>query len=307
MGRVLMPDISEGIITKGVGGTYTVRVSAGDVRLCQIRGGIRRKGLTPAVGDKVTIAPSGDPDIPYVLEKIHPRKNSLVRPPLANIDTLILVFAAKDPEPDLKLLDKMLIICSTMDILPVIVFSKEDMDKETANDLCKVYNAAGFKTFVSNLESPVTEEEIRAITGTGLTGLAGPSGVGKSTLCNHFLGEEMMKTGDISDRLGRGKHTTRHVELFEFGDGFITDTPGFTSLDLFELGIDYKSVVGGYPEIKALSCGCRFDDCRHIAERDCAVREEVGKTIDEGRYARYSEFCEFLYSQRNNYTGGVRR
>jgi ribosome biogenesis GTPase len=302
-----MQEITEGIITKGVGGTYTVRVSSSDVRLCQIRGGIRRKGLTPAVGDKVTVAPSGDPDIPYVLEKIHPRKNSLVRPPLANIDTLVLVFAAKDPVPDLKLLDKMLIICSTMDIRPVIVFSKEDMDKETANDLYEVYNAAGFTTFVSSIDSPVTEEEIRKITGSGLTGLAGPSGVGKSTLCNHLLGGEMMKTGDISDRLGRGKHTTRHVELFEFGDGFITDTPGFTSLDLFELGIDYKQVIGGYPEMKDLSAGCRFDDCRHISERDCAVREEVGKTIDKGRYERYSEFCEFLYSQRNNYTGGVRK
>ena len=302
-----MSDIQEGIITKGVGGTYTVRVSRDDVRLCQIRGGIRHKKMVPAVGDIVDIAPSGDPDIPYVLEKIHPRKNSLIRPPIANIDVLVLVFAVKDPEPDLKLLDKMLIICSTMDIRPVVVFSKSDTDGELAAKLKDIYDRAGFVTFVSSIEEPVTKDDILSVANGGLIGLAGPSGVGKSTLCNSLLGESIMETGDISDRLKRGKHTTRHVQLFEFGEGFITDTPGFTSLDLFELGIEYRSVVGGYPEIERLSEGCRFDDCRHIAERDCAVRSSVGDEIDEGRYERYKEFFEFLYSQRNNYTGGVRR
>ncbi|SMC35651.1 ribosome biogenesis GTPase [Oscillospiraceae bacterium] len=302
-----MSDRAEGIITKGVGGTYTVRVSRDDVRLCQIRGGIRHKKMIPAVGDIVDIMPSGDPDVPYVLEKIHPRKNSLVRPPIANIDVLVLVFAVKDPEPDLKLLDKMLIICSTMDIKPVIVFSKSDTDNEEANKLRDIYSRAGFAAFVSSIEEPVTREDILALSQGGLIGLAGPSGVGKSTLCNSLLGQSLMETGTISDRLKRGKHTTRHVQLFEFGDGFITDTPGFTSLDLFELGIDHKSVVGGYPEIAELSRECRFDDCRHIAERDCAVRENIGQAVDEGRYERYKEFFEFLYSQRNNYTGGVRR
>ncbi|MCQ2504086.1 MAG: ribosome small subunit-dependent GTPase A [Saccharofermentans sp.] len=302
-----MTETSVGIITKGVGGTYTVRVSRDDIRLCQIRGGIRHKKMVPAVGDIVDIAPSGDPDIPYVLEKIHPRKNSLVRPAIANIDVLVLVFAVKDPEPDLKLLDKMLIICSTMDIRPLIVFSKSDTDGKEANKLKTIYSEAGYSCFISSLDEPVSKEDILQFAGDGLIGLAGPSGVGKSTLCNSLLGGSIMETGDISDRLKRGKHTTRHVQLFEFGDGFITDTPGFTSLDLFELGVDYKSVVGGYPEVMRHSVECRFDDCRHIAERDCKVREEIGSTIDEGRYGRYKEFYEFLYSQRNNYSGGVRR
>lgn len=297
----------EGIITKGVGGTYTVRVTKDDNRLCQIRGGIRHSKILPAVGDKVRIAPSGDPDIPYVLEKVLARKNSLVRPPLANIDNLILVFAVKEPEPDLKLLDKMLIICSTMDINPVIVFTKSDLDIDFANELYSTYKNAGYECYMSSPENRFSIEDAKRITNRGITSFAGPSGVGKSTLCNHILGDDAMLVGDISERLGRGKHTTRHVELFEFSDGFLTDTPGFTSLDLFELGVEYKSVIGGYKEIERISCGCRFDDCRHIAERDCAVRESLGDEIDQGRYDRYKEFFEFLYSQRNNYTGSSRK
>lgn len=296
----------EGIITKGVGGTYTVRVAAGDFRLCQIRGGIRRKVL-PAVGDRVRIAPSGDPDVPFVLEKVLTRKNSLVRPPLANIDNLILVFAVKDPEPDLKLLDKMLIICSTMDINPVVVFTKCDLDETAAQNLYSIYSDAGYRCYKSSPEDRLSKDEVLSITGSGITSFAGPSGVGKSTLCNHILGDDAMLVGDISERLGRGKHTTRHVELFEFGEGFLTDTPGFTSLDLFELGVEYKSVEGGYREIVEASSCCKFADCRHIAERDCAVRAGLGETIDQGRYDRYKEFYEFLYSQRNNYTGVARK
>lgn len=298
---------SEGIITKGIGGTYTVRVSNDDIRLCQIRGGIRHNKVLPAVGDRVRISPSGDPDVPFVIEKVLTRKNSLVRPPLANIDNLVLVFAVKDPEPDLKLLDKMLIICSTMDIRPVIVFTKCDLDSEASDNLYKVYSEAGYLCYKSSNDNRLSRDVISEITGEGITSFAGPSGVGKSTLCNHILGDDAMLVGDISERLGRGKHTTRHVELFDFESGFITDTPGFTSLDLFELGVEYKSVIGGYKEIEEASSGCKFSDCRHIAEKSCAVRDLLGNGIDQGRYDRYKEFYEFLYSQRNNYTGGVRK
>ena len=296
----------QGIITKGVGGTYRVRTKEGE-RLCQIRGGFRHRKMTPTVGDLVTIAPSGDPDVPYVLERIHKRKNILVRPPLANIDTLILVFAVKDPEPDLKLLDKMLIICAAEDIKPFIVFTKADLDEERANSLCGIYKDAGIDSVMSSPDNMVDISVISDLTGTGITGFAGPSGVGKSTLCNHFLEEDAMDVGSISDRLKRGKHTTRHVELFPFGEGYLTDTPGFTSLDLFELGIGHEDVRFGYPEMIRASEGCRFSDCRHLSERDCAVIASVGNGIDEGRYERYKEFYEWLYANRNNYNGGVRK
>lgn len=294
-----------GIITKGVGGTFSVRCDDGSVRLCQIRGNIRLSGLTPLTGDRVITCESGDPDIPFVLEKILPRKNYLVRPPLANIDNLFLFFSCTDPVPDLKLLDKMLIICGKLDIRPFILFSKRDKSPDACDDLAAVYENAGFYSHSISRNEDIPEELINALD-FGITGLAGPSGVGKSTFCNKLLGEHTVTVGNISDRLKRGKHTTRHTELFEYGDGFITDTPGFTSLDLFEVGVLYTEVAGGFPEIVKASEGCRFSDCRHIAERQCRVRELVGSGIDEGRYARYREFYEYLYSKRPNCSGGYK-
>ena len=300
-----MPEQEKGVITKGVGGVFTVRCDDGSMRLCQIRGNLRLKKMTPLVGDKVITGDSGDPDIPFVLEKILPRKNFLIRPPLANLDTLLLVFACADPVPDLKLLDKMLIISGTLKIDPVILFTKSDKDSQACDKLVKIYKDAGFPCFAITKDEPVSDE-IRSYIGRGLTGLAGPSGVGKSTFCNNILGEGTMKVGDISDRLKRGKHTTRHAELFEFGEGFITDTPGFTSLDLFEVGVLYTDVAGGYPEIRRASSECKFADCRHIAEKQCRVRELIGNGIDEGRYTRYREFYEYLYSRRPNSAGGYK-
>ncbi|MBR6881022.1 MAG: ribosome small subunit-dependent GTPase A [Clostridiales bacterium] len=292
----------KGIITKGVGGTYTVRASDGDLLLCQIRGGLRGKKITPAIGDMVTVSPSGDPDIPYVLEKIGKRKNDLVRPPLSNVDMLILVFAVKDPEPDLKLLDKMLIVCGVKDIVPVIVFTKADLDPVNAKKLFDIYSRCGYRVFCSSADNKPHIEDLVGDTASegGIIAFAGPSGVGKSTLCNHIIGTEVMLIGDISSRLGRGKHTTRHVELFDYKGYLITDTPGFTSLDLFELGITHDMVADGYPEIREKSRNCRFSDCRHIAERDCAVRDDPD--MDPGRYERYKEFFVQLYESRFDYS-----
>lgn len=303
-----MEEKIQGIITKGIGGTYTVGASNDALYLCQIRGGIRKSGLTPAVGDNVLISESGDPDIPYVLEKILPRKNSIVRPPMANVDALILCFAVKNPEPDLKLLDKMLIICGKNGIKPIIVFTKCDLDSENATVLYDAYSKSGVSCFLSYEDKkPTVDELFEACGDSVLIGFAGPSGVGKSTLCNSILGKEFMEVGNISERLRRGKHTTRHVELFSFNGKYLTDTPGFTSLDLLELGYEYKDVILGYPEISELGVECQFDDCRHISERNCAVKSAIGDTINKDRYDRYKEFNEFLYSMRNNYGGGMRR
>lgn len=298
----------KGIISKGVGGTYTVRVTEGELSgkrvLCQIRGGIRYKKQTPAIGDRVLIEESGDPDVPYVLNKILDRKNSLVRPPVANLDYLLLTFACENPEPDLKLLDKMLIICADLDIEPIIIFTKMDLNDSKAKDLHRIYSDCGYKVYLSDSEDALDIDAIKAEIKNGFVGFAGPSGVGKSTLCNKFLESQEMAVGNISDRLKRGKHTTRHVELFDFGDGFLTDTPGFTQLSLFDLGIEYRSVINGYPEMIKLSENCKFDDCRHINERDCSVLEALSEgKVDQGRHARYKEFYEELYNRRNDYSG----
>ncbi|MBO7425537.1 MAG: ribosome small subunit-dependent GTPase A [Clostridiales bacterium] len=294
----------EGKITKGLGGIYSVRTSSGDTVSASARGIFRKAKITPTVGDNVIISPSGDPDVEYVIDKIEKRKNWLIRPPVANIDVLILCFAVKDPEPDLKLLDKMLIICGLLDIKPCIIFTKCDLNDEYGQSLFETYKKAGFDCFRSGIDEDIDPEEIIKVGGkNAIFGFAGPSGVGKSTLCNGLLEGDIMKVGDISDRLKRGKHTTRHVELFDFFGGFIMDTPGFTSLSLLELGVEYKSVILGYPEIAKEGLNCRFDDCRHASERDCSVIENIGVTIDEGRYSRYREFEEELYQKRNEYTG----
>ena len=298
-----MSEVVQGVITKGVGGAYSVCIDGGKTRAaCQIRGGLRLGSIVPQAGDRVTIEPSGDPDLPYVITKILPRKNNLVRPPVANVDYLILTFSVTDPEPDLKLLDKLLIICANLDISPLIVFTKEDLGKEAAAKYLDEYSACGYQVLVSSKDSPVTAEALESITGSGIAAFAGPSGVGKSTLCNRIIGKEHMEVGTISRKLKRGRHTTRHVELFDFGEGFITDTPGFTSLSLLQLGIGYKEVPAGYPEIYKFTGKCKYDDCRHIKEEGCVVREALSLgQIGEERYNRYREFSEELYNERNNY------
>ena len=298
-----MSDSVQGVITKGVGGAYSVCIDGGKERVsCQIRGGLRLGNIVPQAGDRVTIEPSGDPDLPYVITKILPRKNNLVRPPVANVDYLILTFSVTDPEPDLKLLDKLLIISANLDITPLIVFTKEDLGREAAAKYYDAYTSCGYKVFISSKDSPVTAEDLESVTGSGIAAFAGPSGVGKSTLCNRIIGKEHMEVGTISKKLKRGRHTTRHVELFDFGDGFITDTPGFTSLSLLQLGIGYKEVPAGYPEIYRFAGKCKYDDCRHIKEEGCVVRDALSMgQISEERYNRYREFSEELYNERNNY------
>ena len=298
----------QGIITKGVGGQYEVKVTSscdltGSRVVCAARGGIRNKKMVPAIGDSVDISLTGDPDVPYIVEKIHARKNILVRPPVANVSTLILTFACCSPVPDLKLLDKMLIITAKLGIKPVIVFTKKDLDDDECRHLFEVYSSCGYDVFMSGRDGMITTEELRPCLLPGIIGFAGPSGVGKSTALNNLLDCDIMITGQISDRLQRGKHTTRHVQLFDFEEDYIVDTPGFTSLSLYELGIEYTDVILGYPEIAELASGCKFDDCRHINETECAVRGN----IDDGRYERYKEFYEELYELRNTYTGRLRK
>lgn len=294
-----------GVITKGVGGVYTVRFKKDgkDVyALCAARGAFRLKGIKPAIGDRVTIMPSGDPDVEFVITDIAERTSFIARPPVANLSIMILVFSVTNPEPDLTLLDKMLLICSLRNIKPVIVFTKSDLNKDDSEKLCSVYSKAGYEVLLSSPEKPLTKSDLKDIIGYGIAALAGPSGVGKSTLCNSLLGIEAMQTGEVSAKIKRGKHTTRHVEIHEFFEGFICDTPGFTSLSLEDQGVDYRDVLYGYPEITAVASGCRFDDCSHRKEDGCVVHDALAEgQIDQGRYDRYVSTYTELYDNRNNY------
>ena len=284
-----MSEVVQGVITKGVGGAYSVCIDGGKTRAaCQIRGGLRLGSIVPQAGDRVTIEPSGDPDLPYVITKILPRKNNLVRPPVANVDYLILTFSVTDPEPDLKLLDKLLIICANLDITPLIVFTKEDLGKEAAAKYLDEYSACGYQVLVSSKDSPVTAEALESITGSGIAAFAGPSGVGKSTLCNRIIGKEHMEVGTISKKLKRGRHTTRHVELFDFGEGFITDTPGFTSFEPEEM--EKEDLRFLFPEFLPYEGKCRFRECLHDREPGCAVQEAADQgLIHTARLERYRQ------------------
>ena len=294
-----------GVITKGVGGVYTVRFCKDNKTQsaqCAARGAFRLKGIKPAIGDRVTIVPSGDPDVEYVIDDIEERKSFIVRPPVANLSIMILTFSVTNPAPDLTLLDKMLLLCNLNGIKPVIVFTKGDLSVDDGERLCSVYTKAGFEVRISSPEKPLTKSDLKDIIGDGIAAFAGPSGVGKSTLCNSLLGFDVMETGEVSSKIKRGRHTTRHVELHEFFDGFICDTPGFTSLSLEEQGVDHRDVLTGYPEIEALATGCRFDDCSHRKEDGCVVRNALAEgKIDQGRFDRYVSFYTELYDNRNNY------
>ncbi|MBR4556882.1 MAG: ribosome small subunit-dependent GTPase A [Clostridiales bacterium] len=294
-----------GVITKGVGGVYTVRFMKEDnlcTALCAARGIFRLRGIKPAIGDRVTIMPSEDPDVEYIITDIAERTSLIARPPVANLETMLLTFSVTNPAPDLTLLDKMLLLCTINNIRPVIIFTKSDLNEDDSEKLCSVYTKAGYEVLVSSPKKALTKNDLKDIIGNGIAAFAGPSGVGKSTLCNSLLGFDIMQTGEVSQKIKRGRHTTRHVELHEFFDGFICDTPGFTSLSLEDQGVDYREVLNGYPEINEFATGCRFDDCSHRKEDGCVVTKALAEgKIDQGRYDRYVSFFTELYDNRNNY------
>ncbi|MBO4474342.1 MAG: ribosome small subunit-dependent GTPase A [Clostridiales bacterium] len=287
-----------GRIMKGVGGEYTIHLPDGACVLAKPRGIFRKRKVIPTVGDYCEIEPSGDPDIPYTIVSIKDRKNLLIRPSVANIDVLIIAVSISDPQPDLKLLDKLLILCPKLHIDPVILLTKTDLAQDEAQKLASIYEGAGFRVLMSSKEDMLPSDTVEELFKGHTVGIAGQSGVGKSTLCHRLTGMDHIEVGDISERLKRGKHTTRHVELFPYEGGFLIDTPGFSSLEVDRIGIEEEDVIGGYPELLSIAGKCRFQDCRHKGELGCRV-EESG--ISEGRLARYREFLDIIIETSKRY------
>lgn len=283
---------------KGVGGEYTIHLSDGQDVLAKPRGIFRKMKVIPTVGDYCEIEPSGDPDIPYTIVTIEDRKNLLIRPSVANIDVLIIAVSISDPQPDLKLLDKLLILCPKLRIDPVILLTKTDLAPDKAKELAAVYEEAGFRILQISKEEMLPDEVVRALFRGHTVGVAGQSGVGKSTLCHRLTGKEHIEVGEISERLKRGKHTTRHVELFPYEGGYLIDTPGFSSLEVDRIGISEEDLIGGYPELLKIAGTCRFQDCRHRGELGCRVQESG---ISEGRLARYREFLDIIIETSKRY------
>ena len=285
-----------GRIIKGVGGQYTVLAADGGVQICSAKGVFRHKGLTPFVGDFVTVEDG-------VISAILDRQSCLQRPPIANIDQAVFVVSACSPAPNPLVLDRLIAIAECKGIEPILVFTKCDL--ASPEPLATVYKNAGFPVVCCDLAAgktvdgaPVAEAMLPLLQGR-LTVLSGNSGVGKSTLLSHLFPEREFETGEISEKLGRGRHTTRHTELFPVeGGGFVADTPGFSSWDA-EAGelITKDALARGFREFADYIPDCRFTGCSHTVEKGCAVRAAV--KAGEIAKTRHQDYCE-LYNEVKN-------
>ncbi|MBP1757305.1 MAG: rsgA [Firmicutes bacterium] len=286
-----MADFNPARILKGVGGQYLLAGSNGDFAMASARGLFRKDGQTPTPGDLVEAEASGDPDLPWRIKTILPRRNFLIRPTVANLDSLIITLSATDPAPDFQLADKLLTICMVHQIEPILCITKTDLPDNQADIVEHIYAKTGITIIRTNPNDLVSHERLRQLLQGRVVSFAGQSGVGKSTLLNQLFGDERMATGAVSDRIGRGRHTTRHVELFPYAGGYLADTPGFTSLELSDLGVRGQDLVAGYPELERIEGQCKFVGCRHLGELGCALNHD---TIDPDRLSRYRQFREEL-------------
>lgn len=282
-----------GKILKGIGGFYYVNV-ADLVYECKARGVFRKDSLKPLVGDDVRMEILDAEGRLGNITEILPRRSSLIRPAVANVDQAMILFALARPEPTLNLLDRFLVNMEKVGLPCIIIFNKEDLkDAGEGEHLRKIYADAGYETCVISCRKEEGIDRVRELLKGHTTTVAGPSGVGKSTLINLLLGRTHMETGAVSDRIDRGKHTTRHSELLRLTDDtYIFDTPGFSSLDL--PGIGKEDLWTFYPEFAEYEPNCRFAGCSHVNERDCGVREALA----EGKIApeRYENYC-LLYRE----------
>ncbi len=263
----------EGIILKSIGGFYYVEASD-TVYECKARGNFRKKGVKPVAGDKVIITV---PDSGYcALEEVLPRRNSIIRPPLANIDTLVIVVSTCNPTPSTLVIDKMTACAVHKGIEPVIVISKSDL--ASSDKLKEIYSLSGIKTIEFSAVDKRGLDEIRSLLGGKVTAFIGNTGVGKSTLLNALFPNLSLETGEISVKLGRGRHTTRSVELFKSEGGYVADTPGFSTVDLerYEV-IEKDDLKYAFPEFSKYLDKCRFSTCSHTCEKGCAVVEALQK------------------------------
>lgn len=274
---------------KGIAGFYYVHVEGHGVYECKAKGIFRKEGIKPLVGDDVEMDVLDEAEMCGNIRKILPRKSALVRPAVANVDQALVLFAIVKPNPNFNLLDRFLIRMEQQKLPTIICFNKEDIASPEEKDaLRKAYETCGYHVlFISVLENRGLDQ-VRELLAGKTTTLAGPSGVGKSSLINRLSPATHMETGEISEKIKRGRHTTRHSEIIALGDStYIMDTPGFTSLDMPEIT---KEELGGYyPEFGAYEPFCKFRGCAHISEPDCKVKEAVeAGGISLVRYGNYA-------------------
>lgn len=286
---------ADGIITKGIGGFYYVQTDSGLVE-CRARGKFRKEGITPLVGDRVTITIEEEQEgqgLTGAVEHIAPRKNSFVRPPVANIDQLLVTMACTHPTPDLMLVDKLLATARHEDVSCVLCINKTDLDSGgDADSYREIYQKAGFPVLCLSAAQGDGLSAVRELLAGKITALAGNSGVGKSSILR-ALGLNT-QTGSISQKIKRGKQTTRHVELMELApNSYVLDTPGFSSFEVDYLR--HTELEELFPEFAPYLGKCRFQGCAHIGEPDCAVKEAVQEGhIAPSRHQNYTALYNTL-------------
>lgn len=285
-----------GKVVKGLGGLYEVRIDEGNSTsrlVCRAKGVLKRDEAKVLIGDDVTVTVDDSTPDGIVISSINPRKNSLIRPPLANLDYIFIVFAAAKPSPVIETVDKLIAIAVHNSITPVVVITKSDLQSEAAEEYAAIYRLVGIPTFVTSSEAG---EGIDALAGyirekvvSGRTSaFAGASGVGKSTLMNTLFPGLTLATAEISRKIERGRHTTRHVEIFDIDSssetGFLADTPGFSLIDFARFDFfSLEELLPTFPELLPYVGKCRYADCAHVGEGvdECAV----AKAASEGKIA----------------------
>ncbi|MBO7310517.1 MAG: ribosome small subunit-dependent GTPase A [Clostridia bacterium] len=313
-----METLLKGKILKGVGGLYTVRILTessplfGQTVRCRARGAFRYNNEKPLSGDYVTLANEAslaqDSQEGLVIDSILDRKNSLIRPPLANLDYLFVTLAVASPSPVLSTVDKLISICEYNKIEPIIVITKCELDTKKAQDIYNDYKKCGFEVFVlssaENIGIPLIDDFIKQSMPTKTAAFAGASGIGKSTLLNKLFPELCLSTSEISKKIERGRHTTREVELFPLSEaadcGYIADTPGFSMLDFKRFDFFEKDdLVGTMREFAPYIGECKFTKCTHIKEQGCAIVEAVKcGDIPKSRHESYVELYDVLKSRK---------
>ena len=289
----------QGKIIRGIAGFYYVHVPQIGILECKAKGIFRKNKLKPLVGDMVNVVVIDQENKKGNIEEVLERKNELIRPAVANIDQALVIFAGKKPDPNLNLLDRFLIMMEQKSIPCILVFNKSDLTTEEDQQLLqKIYANSGCEILFVSAKQEQGIEEIRRVLNGKTSAVAGPSGVGKSSLINKLQDEISMETGSISEKIERGKHTTRHTEFIPIGeDTFIMDTPGFSSLMVFDM--EKEELEQFYPEFDEYRDGCRFNGCSHTHEPGCGVKEAIeGGKISKERYENYKLIYEELKNKK---------
>ena len=287
----------EGIIVKSTGGLYTVEKNDGSTEDCRAKGAFRHAGVTPLAGDRVIFEHADGKE--GFITKIETRKNSLIRPAVANVDLLCVVIAAKNPDPDLFILDKLCAVAKNNGIEVLLIVNKDDIGDSEA--ISKIYSDAGFKVVSMCATNPAQYSEsieiIRNEAKNKISFFTGASGVGKSSVLNAVYPELSLETGEISRKIARGKHTTRVTTLFKMDDNtYVGDTPGFSMLDVVGFSmLDSESLLSCFPDIEKFACDCKYKKCSHVCEDGCNVMKALGDgKIQVSRHQSYKDLFNEL-------------